>query len=270
MSTLCVAGCSFSDRTQVSHCYGDFLAEMLHSDYLHLAGGAGSNPRAVRLITESLMNGSLTAGSTVIWQPTEVTRRELPSKWLTHTEKGKQFLEESRSRNEQRKTEHAQHKGKLRSRIKDLNLHYDNVDGVYVTRFKMGSHVWQQGTADPAWHTQYELNGVIEQLDQYNFLLDVWRVNQLLIQHNIQLIIFWTYHNFKEDALGKYVNTVDSWNINTFVLEDAWEIYRDTDRWYTLSNTYALNPTEKDWAHFSVEGHMQIAEYLERHINETT
>ena len=267
MSTLCVAGCSFSDRTQVSHCYGDFLAEILHTDYLHLAGGAGSNPRAIRLITEALMNESLTAGSTVVWQPTEVTRRELPSNWLTHTETGKAFLAKSQSDLEQIKIEHAQHKGRLRTRIKDQNLHYDNIDDVYVTRFKMGSHSWQQGPIDPDWHTQFEQNGVIEELDQYNFLLDVWRVNQLLIQHNIRLIIFWTYHTFKDDTLGKYCDRFDSFNIDSFILEDAWEMYRDPTTWYTPSNNYALNPEVKDWSHFSVEGHLQIAEHLAEYIN---
>ena len=84
MSTLCVAGCSFSDRTQVSHNYGDFLSDMLNMDYLHLAGGGGSNSRSIRLITESILSGELTPGSTVIWQPTEVTRR-LGRRLLTGT-----------------------------------------------------------------------------------------------------------------------------------------------------------------------------------------
>ena len=271
MPTLCVAGCSFSDRTQVSHCYGDFLSDMLHMDYLHLAGGCGSNARSIRLITESILNGTLAPGSTVIWQPTEVTRRELPSTWLTSTLAGHKFLESSSADWAQVKETHDQHAGKIRTRIQDLNLHYDNVvDDLYVTRFKMGSHAWQQGKIDTLWHTYTEQHGVIEKLDQYNFMLDLYRINQLLIHNNIKLILFWTYDDFKQDVLGKYVDTVDEWNINSFSLNHVWEIYRDPTRWYTLSNNYALNPAEKDWSHFSAEGHLQIAELLEKHINEAT
>lgn len=271
MSTLCVAGCSFSDRTQVSHCYGDFLAEILNMDYLHLAGGGGSNDRSIRRITESLLDGTLQPGSTVIFQPTEVTRRELPSQWLTSTADGKQFLVKSKADWEERKADIEKHNGRLRTRINDLNLHYDNiVDDVYVTRFKMGSANWQASKPDNDWHTATERWGIIEQLDQYNFMMDLYRLNQLFIYKNIKLILFWTYESFKNDVLGKHCDTVEQWNINAFTLEQAWDIYRDNNRWYTSTNHYALNPEVRDWAHFSVEGHVQIAELLEKHINEKT
>ena len=53
---LAVCGCSVSDRTKVEHAYGDYLSAKLDIDYLHFAGGAGSDKRGFRLPASSSSN----------------------------------------------------------------------------------------------------------------------------------------------------------------------------------------------------------------------
>ena len=266
MSTLCVAGCSYSDRTQVSHCFGDFVSASLNMNYLHLAGGCGSNQRAVRLITEALISSELTKGDTVIWQITDVTRRELPSTWMTYHSDGKQFLKKSKADFDI--IRQRQDPNKVSTLIADTNPHYDCVvDDVYTTRFKMGSHQWQQSPSDRNHHAYTEKYAVLEELDQYNFYLDLWRLQSLLHLNNIKLILFWNFQSFKEEVCGQWLDKIDSIVKHQFVIGDHWDLYR-TPAWYLNSNSYALDPINGDFSHFSISGHMKIAELLERFIEE--
>lgn len=265
MDKLCVAGCSFSDRTQTTHCYGDFLSTYLNKEYLHLAGGCGSNPRSFRLITEALIDEQLTAGDTVIFQVTDTTRRELYSMWLTDTDRGKEFLQESESEFEQIRNALAR-KVAPQSPVKDANPHYDRVaDDVYVTRFKIGSYEWQRNKYDTKTHQTVENLLVNPALDGYLLYLDMWKLAQLFNQRNIKLIVFWLYEEQKKEFLGKWLPQFDSIVPDQFVLTEHWPQYRGTT-WWETNNVYALNPGEKDWAHFSVHGHIIVAEVLQKYM----
>lgn len=266
MPTLCVTGCSYSDRTRSTHCYGDFLSTYIDWDYLHLAGGCGSNPRSFRLVTEALINKQLTSGDTVIFQVTDTARRELMSNWLTYSTEGKQYLDKS-------KADFAEIKNALsrkvspQSPVADTNPHYDLVaDEVYVTRFKMGSHGWQQGKEDIRFHELTEYYAVNDAVDSYHLYLELWKLAKLLEQSNIKLVLFWMYNEQKEECLGKWSSQVDSIVSNQFILSEHWNIYRQPQYWFTPTNVYALNPQEKDWAHFSVHGHIVVAELLQKYL----
>lgn len=77
---LCVAGCSFSDYTQVDRVYGEHLAEKLQFDYLHEAAGCGSNWRIWRRVVGNVLNGNVGPNDIVIIQYTNPERREFFSK----------------------------------------------------------------------------------------------------------------------------------------------------------------------------------------------
>lgn len=266
MSTLCVAGCSYSDRTQVTHCYGDFLSATLDKEYLHLAGGIGSNPRSTRLLTEALMANKLSAGDTVVMQITDNNRRELPSRWLSESDDGKQFLKKSKQDFMVIAEDLAQYTSPT-TKVKDLNTHYDCVDNdFYVTRFKMHSHQWQQGPIDKKFHALIEHYAVYDPMDSYMLYLDLWRLNQLFAHNNIQFVVMWLRQDCKTEALGKWAEPLDQFINKQFILKDYWPEYWTPD-WKSSTNQYALDPPN-DSSHFSVIGHMVIADHLQRYLEE--
>jgi hypothetical protein len=73
---ICVAGCSVSDYTEISSPYGKLLSHSLGLDYLHEAGGCGSNYRIWRRITNHILDGNITENDILIIQYTEVIRNE--------------------------------------------------------------------------------------------------------------------------------------------------------------------------------------------------
>jgi hypothetical protein len=76
MTRLVVAGCSVSDYTQVDKVWGEYLAEQLSYEYLHLAAGCGSNYRMWRLLVSHVVDNKITADDTVIVQYTSPERNE--------------------------------------------------------------------------------------------------------------------------------------------------------------------------------------------------
>lgn len=73
---LFVAGCSFSDYSQVDAVYGELLAEKLGYDYQHEGSGCGSNYRIWRVIGNHIMQGRLNSKDLLIVQYTSMERRE--------------------------------------------------------------------------------------------------------------------------------------------------------------------------------------------------
>ena len=76
MTRLVVAGCSVSDYTEVNKVWGEYLAEQLSYEYLHLAAGCGSNYRMWRLLVSHIVDNKITADDTVIVQYTTPERNE--------------------------------------------------------------------------------------------------------------------------------------------------------------------------------------------------
>lgn len=76
MRKLFVAGCSFSDYSQVDTVYGEVLAEKLGFDYVHEGSGCGSNYRIWRSIGQHILSGNLTENDLLIVQYTSTERRE--------------------------------------------------------------------------------------------------------------------------------------------------------------------------------------------------
>lgn len=73
---LFVAGCSFSDYSQVELVYGEILAQKLNFEYVHEGSGCGSNYRIWRVIGNHILENRLTENDLLIVQYTSTERRE--------------------------------------------------------------------------------------------------------------------------------------------------------------------------------------------------
>jgi len=236
MNNLVVCGCSFSDRTHVPAAYGDYLAEMLGFSYTHLAGGAGSDMRGIRLLTQAIMRGEVTEKSLVVFQLTGVERCELPSQ-LTD----------------------AEYKQKLDRLIgKEIGHRIPAVErtwlGNIVSKFKMNSHNWQECQADKNTHTSHENNAVDE----------AWHAEELFTQH----------YSLKELCKAKGITlSLIRHRTGGFIQHiknirgEEWiENYFDTELWMVNPWSeddkikYGLAPD--DQSHLSTVGHIAFAEML--------
>ena len=262
MKTLAVAGCSISDRTKTTHCYGDFLSEQLGVNYLHLAGGGGSNHRSIRLIQENILNGNLVSGDTVILQVTDVTRREIPSARLSTTP-GRSIASAIEMEVRIRREDAAVSVG-------NFGYHDDlevcNLDitpyGVY-SRFKVGSSSWQPRDEDAELHALYEKEAVVTDIGLHEFRLQLAMLRTFVHSYGITFVVFW-------DQLGRFVyrEIKEKYNIDDIVcetdilLDDVWPDMLEKT-WITDDKyqQYHLIPGE-DWIHFSVAGHKKLADLL--------
>lgn len=76
---IAVAGCSYSDYTGVNKVYGEYAAEKLNAEYLHLARGSSSNQRSVYISTRNIISGQLSKGDALVFQITDPHRKLLAS-----------------------------------------------------------------------------------------------------------------------------------------------------------------------------------------------
>lgn len=76
---IAVTGCSFSDYTGVDKVYGEYAAEKLNAEYLHLAKGSSSNQRSVYISTKNIISGQLSKGDVLVFQITDPHRKLLAS-----------------------------------------------------------------------------------------------------------------------------------------------------------------------------------------------
>ena len=168
MSKLVVAGCSFSDRTLVEKCYGDHLAELLNVDYLHLAGGCGSNDRSIRLIVTDVLLNKIKSGDHVIIQLTTPERKEVFSNYLTHTKLGKTIFDVSLDSNTLPDPNNTAIKQIHPWDSFPLNDLFDNtVKDFRWSRFKIGSWEWQENQIDLLQHKGMEEATMYNTADTY-------------------------------------------------------------------------------------------------------
>jgi hypothetical protein len=244
---LCVTGCSFSDYTQVDEVYGEVCARHLGAEYLHLAGGAGSNARMVRLIVQSVLSGELQSGDLVIAQYTQPERRELHSPGLRHTEKG---IEYRTKIDAQKAQDHR------------TNPHYDySVTGGIYTRWKPHSHQWQGCEQDTDLHQMVEQHGV-----DYDCALEETRnlhifLKLFLREHGIKLSVFW--FNLGWEA-------ITYWKDRGYDMESETDIHFNTlwqpgARWHDEAfSHYRLSPGDN--SHLSAQGHTEMGFALSKFL----
>jgi hypothetical protein len=161
MKKLWMFGCSFSDRTQVSHCYGELAAEKLNVNYEHQAAGCGSNDRIFRVLGNLIADEKVDSRDTIVVQYTGVDRTEF---WSPIEQRG--LLEH-------RASELAQRHGRI-------TLRERYAAGGDVTRFKTGSYNWQVDTREASLHKQYE-----EFASFAPFNTERWRASHTMLQHSL-------------------------------------------------------------------------------------
>ncbi len=247
---LVVCGCSVSDRTRTKHCYGDYLSATLGLEYLHLAGGAGSDKRGFRLLVQAIQSGEVDEGSLVLFQPAEVIRRELPS----HVTE-EYFADHIAGVNEK----NMRHEGA--SPILDKTL-----TGAIVARFKIDSCHWQESEKDKAMHLAYQEKPGCLNYDYDSEMLSVyWYMLQgLCDSKDITLVLLGDYHrgwpavifdHYGDVIKPEWFNKTNWINFNDF--------FNEEER-FTI---YALNPPH-DRVHFNEAGHMKVADELQKILTE--
>jgi len=264
------AGCSIADRTQTTHSYGDYLAEKMNYDYVHLAGGGGSNYRSIRQIVHAVHNGELTDADMLIIQFTDVTRRELASSWMSRTSSGRKMAQTHFNTVGIRREKEMSLMGEGYSE----NLDTANIDmtnrGIY-TRYKLNSKDWQLCEQDHNLHTAIENYCSDIEMDNEYFTTQWLMLDAFLAQHNIPHVYLW-------EATGNTI--LDWWKTNYpdnspvevisgsskhhMFINDYWPEHRNED--YEHNQTqYHLVP-HVDYIHYSILGHKTIANHLYTHI----
>lgn len=76
MDKIFVAGCSFSDWSQVEYNYGEYLGKILNKPVGFHTAGCGSNYRMWRKLVPAITNKEITENDLLIVQYTSVERRE--------------------------------------------------------------------------------------------------------------------------------------------------------------------------------------------------
>ena len=264
------AGCSIADRTQTTHCYGDYLAEKMDYDYVHLAGGGGSNHRSFRQIVHAVHDGELTDADMLIMQFTDVTRKELASSWMSRTRIGR-----NQARNHFNSVKLARQKQLTllpegySEKLDTVNIDQTN-RGTY-TRYKFNSKDWQLNEQDKELHTAIENYCSDVEMDNEYFTTQWLMLDAFLAQHNIPHVYLWesTGNTILDWWKANYpdnspVCTNSSSSKHHMFIHDYWPEHRDTD--YEQNQTqYHLVP-HVDYIHYSILGHKTMADHLYTHI----
>jgi len=252
LNKLAVCGCSVSDRTLVKYAWGDYLAASLDVEYLHFAGGAGSDKRGFRLLVQAIQKGEVNSNTLVLFQPAECTRRELPS----HINEA-EYLEHIRSVEEKNKQD-----------LGATPVYDKTLTGQIVSRFKIDSCHWQNHSKDEEMHLAYqEKPGCLNYDFDAEMLSVYWYMLQgLCDSKGITLVML-------EDFARGWPPEIFRKNEN-FAIKEEWfnkSLWLDiADMWteHERSTIYALDPPH-DSVHFSEAGHIKLAEDIEKFLRET-
>ena len=264
------AGCSIADRTHTTHCYGDYLAQLMNYDYVHLAGGGGSNPRSIRQIVQAVTSGEATSDDMIVVQFTDVTRKEMNSAYLSNTDHGDRLANEHV---DNCRISFDRYSALLREGTSE-KLQTPNIDitpaGVY-TRFKNNSDTYQLAKADEVLHSAYFENAYDQLLDLQNFVVQFRMLDAFLQHHSIPYVYHWeatggsilidfaTHYPDEAPLMGESGSSKHHcW------LQDYWPAHR-TALYEQEWTQYHLVPHE-DYIHYSILGHKTIANHLYAHI----
>ena len=259
MSKLVVAGCSFSDRTRVKKCYGDHLSKLLNLDYLHLAGGCGSNDRSIRLIVTNVLLNKISPGDHVIIQLTSSERKEVFSNFLTHTKIGKRIFDRSINIVGGDTTIDSDNKGIHPWDSMPLNDAYDNVVKDFRwSRFKMGSWQWQENKTDELFHKSMEEATVDQTADTYVTWTRLAMLMSFLESKNINYTVLHAHGYFGIDVfetMGLVTLFREGKDVATHPeIESQWK---------------QIQLAPDDASHLSETGHEWFASWLKDKINFT-
>jgi hypothetical protein len=188
MKKLFVAGCSFSDYTQVDKVYGEILAEKLGYEYVHEGSGCGSNYRIWRVIGGYILSGNLTPNDLLIIQYTSTERREFWS-----------------------------HNSPSISEPKKVNLNEPYKNNGSLLKFKSGSGAWTRFSEEKALLDLYEKYFCSVEYEQEWFKIMHNFFQTFLIHYNIKTVFLETVYSYqlKDNGLEKqFENLYFDWKKN--------------------------------------------------------
>lgn len=244
---LFVIGCSVSDRCRVDRSYGDYLAELLDLEYIHLARGATSNDRMWRVLTKHILDEVITSDDIVVLQYTDFSRREFASyghNYEHHYDPEKHVY-------------HGPNEKFTGSLRKD--------DIYYVSHFKADSYSWQSNDCDKEMHSAYQKNCSVYEFDVDYFYTRHRQFAALCELHHIKLVVFWNdYPDLSLDlakrGLGEYTGKnllMDRTYLDGLSLTERRSLELGYD---------GGDPEIWDNSHLSEKGHRFTAERLAEHI----
>ena len=248
---LVVCGCSISSTTKVKRAWGHYLSDKLDVDYLHLATGCGSDKRGFRRLTQAIIAGDVDENSLVLFQPTEVTRREIPSHATPE--------------------EYEKHIAKTQAGDADIGatpILEKTLTGRIVSFFKVDSYEWQPNHLDKLvhLHTQQGPGCLDSHFDAEMLSVYYYMLESMCKQKNITLVTIWDGTRGWLDVLKTHKSSQIRLIGDAFDRE-LW--FRVDDFWTNHERTvvYALDPPE-DRAHFNTAGHIKLADDIEKFLRE--
>ena len=248
MAKLVVAGCSYSDRTKVPLCYGDYLARKMRCKYVHLARGSSSNDSSWYKLSTQILNKSISSDDIVILQYTDIFRKLLPST--------------------------PPYKNKNNTRPGQIESHNTPYGKMYTSDFKMHSHQWQEEDENKILHKAFEDFGICTEYDCAMFVSKHKQFEALCELNNIKLVVL----------LNRYTNTRPEddvmWDISSVFSEQVRnrsfheEAVIQTGEGYSKPSIHDLgwvdDPFEEeqiyDNSHLSSTGHKVLADALYKHL----
>lgn len=248
MPKIVVAGCSFSDRTGVPKSYGDYLAELIGYEYLHLARGGSSNNRAFYILSKNIIDGKITSDDVVIHQYTDTNRTFFGS------------LPENISNCP----------GYDPLLPGQIEIHKTPFGDAYTSDFKTNSYVYIGGIGNKLLHKVYEDYGAVcDSFEKDKWISDVNMFIALCEKYNIKIVplkcrLFTYWENSvgcsPEEFLPEYAKQY-LFKESDYIEIGSVEHPRSTDFGITNNSVY-------DHSHLSTEGHLVLANALEKHLKD--
>lgn len=220
----------------VDLCYGDYLAEILNAEYVHLAKGASSNDRIWRKSSELILSDQIDTNDILLVQYTDIHRREFPSVEFHHD-----FVPD-------------QHFNLPHEQVQSI---LNPADDYWVSDYKMDSHTWVRNPSDKHLHQTYQTYGVSDVFDQNYFVLRHNQFAALCAMHHINLIVFDTRY-----IKSQYLEIGKGSLSFKIIKEDVFPEIHGENHWkYELGYTQQ-QPDFWDSSHMSSLGHEYVAQCI--------
>ena len=155
VNRLIVAGCSFSDWSQVEYNYGEYLGQNLNLPVSFYTSGIGSNFRIWRKLTKAIIDKEITSKDLLVVQYSNPDRREF---WSAHS------------------SLHDVDYQRCGNPYKGSTMREKYADGELI-KFKMGAWEWQGVKIEQTFFKMFEENFVSEDYD-----IEVFINNHVMFQ----------------------------------------------------------------------------------------
>ena len=178
INSIVIAGCSFSDCSQVEYNYGEYLGQNLNLPVKSYSSGCGSNFRIWRKLTKAILDKEITSKDLLIIQYTNPDIKEF---WSSHS--SPQTFDYKPSGNP----------------IKGSPMRDKYLDGDII-KFKMGASTWQFVKEEKTFFQLLEENFTSENFDIEIFINNHVMFQSLLKEYKIPTIFLKTnYINMVRD-----------------------------------------------------------------------